>query len=116
MNRTYELILMLDPEQAEEDRNELAGKAAGILQGGEIVHETTWGLRKMAFEIDHRREADYRFWRFSAGNDVLEQLDHQLKITDGVLRFRVFEVDPRTPVIVPEKTSTGPPAAEPAPS
>ena len=32
---------------------------------------------------------------------LLDDLDHTLKITDGILRFRLFKVDPRSPLIEP---------------
>jgi hypothetical protein len=30
---------------------------------------------------------------------VLDDLDHNLKITDGIVRFRIFRVDPDAPVL-----------------
>ena len=32
---------------------------------------------------------------------LLDELNHNLRIADGVLRFRIFKVDPRSPAIVP---------------
>ena len=78
---------------------------------GTLKHENVWGLRKMAYEIDQRNEADYRWFRFEAPTELLEQLDHNLKIADGVLRFRIFKVDADTPVMVPPATSAPGPAA-----
>ena len=43
----------------------------------------------MAFEINKRNEADYRWFRFQAPAELLDSLDHNLKIADGVLRFRI---------------------------
>ncbi len=64
----------------------------------------------MAYEINRRNEADYRWFRFEAPTELLEQLDHNLKIADGVLRFRIFKVDPSSPVIVPPAVGApGPP-------
>ena len=101
----YELILMLDPETADDARDKVAADAKSKLESkGEIKHEANWGLRKMAYEIDRRGEADYRFWRFQGGKDLLDDLDHSLKITDGVLRFRIFKVDADSPAITPPDT------------
>jgi small subunit ribosomal protein S6 len=98
--REYELVLMLDPGLEESARDKLAGDArAQIEGGGELKHENTWGIRKLAYEIRQRTEADYRWFRFSAPRDLLGQLDHNLKIADGVLRFRIFKVDPDAPVL-----------------
>jgi len=108
--REYELVLMLDPNLGESEREALAQEAKGQIEaGGALKHENNWGLRKMAYEIDKRNEADYRWFRFEAPVELLGQLDHNLKIADGVLRFRVFKVDPSAPVVVP------PAAGAPAP-
>ena len=93
---------MLDPQLDAPARDALAQDARGQIEAkGDLKHENTWGLRKMAYEINHRTEADYRWMRFEAPSDLLDSLDHNLKIADGVLRFRIFKVDPDTPSIVP---------------
>jgi small subunit ribosomal protein S6 len=102
---TYEMILMLDPESGDDRRAEIAAEVKSKLTDqGELAHEADWGLRKMAYEIEKRESADYRFFKFSGGKTLLDDLDHSLKITDGVLRFRIFRTDPESPVMVPPDT------------
>jgi len=100
---------MLDPQLDAPARDGLAGDARGQIESsGSLKHENNWGLRKMAYEIDRRTEADYRWFRFEANNELLDSLDHNLKIADGVLRFRIFKVDPDAPVLVPPATTAAP--------
>lgn len=100
---------MLDPQLDAPARDGLAAEARGQIEAaGALKHENTWGLRKMAFEIKKRTEADYRWFRFEAPTELLDSLDHNLKIADGVLRFRIFRVDPDAPVIVPPATNAAP--------
>jgi small subunit ribosomal protein S6 len=100
--REYELVLMLDAGQDSSSRDALAQQAKSQIEGsGTLKHENNWGLRKLAYEIAQRTEADYRWFRFEATPDLLQDLDHNLKITDGVLRFRIFKVDPDAPVMAP---------------
>ncbi len=100
---------MLDPQLDAPARDGLAGDARGQIEAsGTLKTENDWGLRKMAYEINKRTEADYRWFRFEAANELLDSLDHNLKIADGVLRFRIFKVDPDAPVIVPPATSAAP--------
>jgi small subunit ribosomal protein S6 len=102
VNRNYELVLMLDPEAADEAREKIAGDVRQQIEGaGTLETADVWGLRKLAYEIKLRHEADYRFFRFQGEPELLNSLDHSLKITDGVLRFRVFKVDPKAPVSPP---------------
>src|ERR1700755_2019313 len=93
---------MLDPQLDAPARDAWAQQARGQIEAaGSLKQENTWGLRKMAYEINRRTEADYRWFRFEAPTELLESLDHELKIADGVLRFRIFKVDATTPTIVP---------------
>ncbi len=109
---------MLDPGQDAAARDAAANEAKSQIEAaGTLKHENVWGLRKMAYEINKRNEADYRWFRFEAPTELLEQLDHNLKIADGVLRFRIFKVDADTPVVVPPATSApGPSASRERPS
>lgn len=96
---------MLDPQVGQDARDELAADTRSRLESkGTITHEATWGLRKMAYEIRKRGEADYRFYRFNGGKDLLDDLNHNLRITDGVLRFRIFKVDADAPTTEPPDT------------
>ena len=104
---------MLDPGRDAPARDALADEAKKLIEGsGTLKHENNWGLRKMAYEIARRNEADYRWYRFEAPTDLLERLDHSLKIADGVLRFRVFKVDPDAPVMVPPAVAAPVPGRE----
>lgn len=91
---------MLDPEVEEPAREKLVAETkAAIEANGSLKHEDNWGIREMAYEIDHKSESDYRWFRFDGERELLSQLDHSLKIADGVVRFRIFKVDPEDPVL-----------------
>ena len=93
---------MLDPGPEEAGRDALAQDVKGRIEGkGTLKHENKWGLRKMAYEIEQRNEADYRWFRFEGSSELLDELNHSLRIADGVLRFRIFKVDADSPVMVP---------------
>jgi len=103
---------MLDPGRDAPGRDAVANEAKKQIEAaGTLKHENVWGLRKLAYEIDQRNEADYRWFRFEAPTELLGELDHNLKIADGVLRFRIFKVDADTPVMAPPATSAPGPGA-----
>jgi len=115
--REYELVLMLDPEIPDERREQIASEARQRIEsGGTLKHDTAWGMRKLAYEIRQRTEADYRLFRFETDGELLDELNHNLRIADGVLRFRIFKVDAGSPAIVPPPAmavSSGAPARGP---
>jgi small subunit ribosomal protein S6 len=94
----YDLMLLLDPN-APEGRGDqiLADVRATIDAGGSLIGEHDWGLRKMSFEIRHVPEAHYELFQFEGDNELLERLTHMLKITDGVLRFRIIRLKAGSP-------------------
>jgi small subunit ribosomal protein S6 len=95
----YDLMLMLDPNAPEERQNEVLSNVESMVQsGGTLVGRHDWGVRRMSFEIDHRPEAAYHLFQFETdAGDLLERLDHSLKIADGVLRFRIIKLKPGSP-------------------
>lgn len=96
----YDLMLLIDPA-APSDRHEtiLDDVRGRIDKGGKIVNTQEWGTRRMTFEINHQPEADYHLLQFETaeGGELLNQLDHSLKITDGVLRHRLIRIKEGTP-------------------
>ncbi len=97
--RLYDLMLLLDSNAPDERRREIVSNVQSQIEaGGTLVGAHDWGMRRIAFEIDHRADADYHLFQFETdGGDLLERLDHTLKITDGVLRFRIIRLKPGSP-------------------
>lgn len=94
----YDLIVLVDPNAPEERRTAVVSEVEQMLNtGGELVVAQDWGLRQMAYEIDHRPEAEYRLYQFQGENELLERLRHSLQIMDGVLRFRIIRLRPGSP-------------------
>ena len=101
-SRNYELVLMLDAEASDDAREAIVGEVKTRIEGaGNLDLADSWGIRKMAYEIAQRNEADYRYFRFKAESPLLDDLNHDLKISEGVLRHRIFKVDPESPTTAP---------------
>jgi small subunit ribosomal protein S6 len=100
-------MVLLDPEAPEERRAQLIEQIRGQIQSGEssLKGDADWGMRRLAYEIDHRTEAQYHLFQFEAAPDVLASLDRSLSIEDAVLRFRTI----RLPGDAPEQTPQAPP-------
>ena len=100
MPNLYDLMVMLDPDAPEERRTEILSNIESMVAagGGSVVGHHDWGVRRIAFEIDHRPEAAYHLYQFELdSNETLDRLNHNLRIADGVIRFRIIKVKPGTP-------------------
>ena len=96
---TYDLVLLLDPQTEADARAKiLADTRATIAAHGEGVHEDDWGARALAYPIERKTNAEYRLLQFHASTpELLSELDRTLRITDGILRFRIVKLAPGTP-------------------
>ena len=95
----YDLTLLLDPESDDERRTKIIVDVETLIDrhGGSLVGRHDWGVRQTAYEVAKKPGADYHLIQFYATTEVLQALDHTLKITDGVNRFRVIKLRPGTP-------------------
>ena len=94
----YDLTLLLDPAVEAERREQIVADIADLIdRTGEFIGRHDWGSRQTAYEVRKKAEADYHLIQFRGANELLEQLDHNLKITDGVLRHRIIKLRPGTP-------------------
>ena len=102
MAQLYDLMLLVDASAPEDRRTAVVSEVEGLLEGGgTIVGRHDWGSRRIAYEIDHRPEAAYHLFQFEAERELLDRLNHSLRITDGVLRFRIIRQPPGSPPVPP---------------
>jgi small subunit ribosomal protein S6 len=95
----YDLMLLLRTSVEDERRARILADVEQSIAdgGGKVEIKQEWGVRTLAFEIDHIRDAEYHLLQFSGPTALVETLSYNLKITDGVLRHRIIKVTPGTP-------------------
>jgi small subunit ribosomal protein S6 len=85
---SYEVLLMLDPELAEERQTEIVTRMRELVErsSGKWSTHDAWGRRRLAYEIDHKAEGAYHLVTFDAEPATLDEMSRVLRITDGVMR------------------------------
>jgi small subunit ribosomal protein S6 len=117
----YDLTMLLDADAPSERRAEILGEVeAAISRGGEIVSKHDWGVRNLAYEIAHHKDAEYHLIQLTGPPELLDRLRTALRVTDGVLRHRIIRLPPGMPpppALRPEPRAAQPsPAEAPAPA
>ena len=85
---TYEILLMLDPEQAETRQDDIVARTRDLVEKskGTWHSHDAWGRRRLAYPIAHKEEGVYHLVVFDAEAETLEEISRVLKIDDSVLR------------------------------
>ena len=85
---TYEILLMLDPEQAEARQDDIVARTRELVEkaGGSWRSHDAWGRRRLAYPISHKEEGVYHLIVFDADAATLDEISRVLKIDDAVLR------------------------------
>lgn len=96
---TYDLVLMLDMQAEESTRAKIvADTRSAVESGGELLRHDEWGERPLTYPIEKKTSAEYHLFQLHAGSsELLDRLDRTLRITDGVLRFRIIKLKPGVP-------------------
>jgi len=113
----YETAILFDPELPEERRKEFLAKLAGVISRfqGEVFKAADWGIRKLAYQIQKKSNAYYTFLVYSGERGVVEELERNIKIFDGVLRHLTSRVEVETKVAHPAEAAE-PPSDEAPPT
>jgi len=85
---TYEILLLLDPEQAEARQDDIVARTRQLVEksGGAWQSHDAWGRRRLAYPIAHKEEGVYHLVVFDAEPATLDEISRVLKIEDAVLR------------------------------
>ncbi len=84
----YEILLLLDPELAEEKQAEVIARVRELVEkgGGTFDRHDAWGKRKLAYEIDKKADGSYHLLHFTVAPETLDEISRVLKIDDTVMR------------------------------
>ena len=85
----YETVFILTPVLSDEQMKEAVGKFIGIItdNGGKIVNEESWGLKKLAYPIEKKTTGFYQLVEFEADPTVIAKLEVNYRRDERVLRF-----------------------------
>ncbi len=113
---TYEILLMLDPEQAEARQDEIVARARELVErnGGSWQSHDAWGRRRLAYPIAHKEEGVYHLVVFEAEAETLDEISRVLKIDDAVMRHMATRHIAGSRTTAPRDDAAAVPAEAPA--
>jgi len=94
MNK-YELALVVNAKVEDDVRTATVEKAKAYIErfGGTVTEVEDWGKKRLAYEIQHMREAFYYFIQFEAEATAPAELEKRVRIMDNVVRYLCVRKD-----------------------
>lgn len=91
----YETVFILNPVLSETQVKETVSKFEDFLtsRGAEIVAKEDWGLKKLAYEIQHKKSGFYTLFQFKAPGEVLIAFETEFRRDERVMRFLTVAMD-----------------------
>jgi small subunit ribosomal protein S6 len=95
MLNQYETVFILTPVLSDVQMKETVEKFKALItdNGGEIVNEESWGLRKLAYPIQKKSTGFYQLIEFKANPEFIEKFELNYRRDERIIRFLTFRMD-----------------------
>jgi small subunit ribosomal protein S6 len=93
--KNYETVFILTPVLSDVQMKDAVAKFKTVLtdNGAEIVNDENWGLRKLAYPIDHKTTGFYHLFEFCAAPELINKLEVEYRRDEKVMRFLTTALD-----------------------
>ena len=93
--RTYELMFIVDPGAGDEDVVKLSEGVQKIItgQGGSITKTEMMGKRRLAYEINHKKDGTYVLLEVEGSGAEIAEVERRMRVNDQILRYMTVRVD-----------------------
>lgn len=95
MLKQYETVFIATPVLSDVQMKEAVAKYLDLIKenGGEVVYEQDWGLRKLAYPIQKKTTGFYHLIEFKADPEFIAKLEIQYRRDERIIRFLTFAMD-----------------------
>jgi len=94
LNR-YETVFIMTPVLSEDQIKEAVKKYKDLIakQGGKVVHEEKWGLKKLAYPIQKKSTGFYHLLEFEVEGAAIKPYEVAFKRDERILRFLTVKLE-----------------------
>jgi small subunit ribosomal protein S6 len=95
MLNQYETVFILTPVLSEAQMKEAVQKYTKLItdNGGKIVNQENWGLKKLAYPIQKKSTGFYCLIEFMAESSFVAKLETEYRRDERIIRFLSFRLD-----------------------
>lgn len=91
----YETVFILNPVLSEKEAKDTVQKFKEVLtqHNADVYHVEEWGIRKLAYPIQHKSTGYYALMEFSGNKDSVKLLETEFRRDERVMRFLTTALD-----------------------
>lgn len=91
----YETVFILNPVLSETQIEETVRKFEDFLikNGARMVAKENWGLKKLAYPIQHKKSGFYHLFEFTAEGDIVAPYELEFIRDERIMRFLTVKLD-----------------------
>ena len=95
MIKQYETVFIATPVLSDAQMKEAVAKYTDLIKanGGEVVYEEDWGLKQLAYPIDHKTSGFYYLIEFKAAPEFIATLETQYHRAERIIRYLTVALD-----------------------
>ena len=95
MKNRYETVFIATPVLSEAQMKEAVEKFKALIteNGGQIVYEENWGLKKLAYPIQKKSTGFYYLIEFEAEGEFIRKLETEYRRDERIIRFLTFKME-----------------------
>ncbi|MRH99904.1 30S ribosomal protein S6 [Kriegella sp. EG-1] len=91
----YETVFILNPVLSDTQIEETVKKFEDFIKknGGKMVSKENWGLKKLAYAIQHKKSGFYHLFEFTAPGELILPYEQEFRRDERVMRFLTVKLD-----------------------
>ena len=91
----YETVFILNPVLSETQVKETVKKFEDFLlaKGAEFVSKEDWGLKKLAYPIQHKKSGFYHLFEFKVAGEAIDAFEVEFRRDERIMRYLTVKLD-----------------------
>ncbi|MCB0376167.1 MAG: 30S ribosomal protein S6 [Sinomicrobium sp.] len=91
----YETVFILNPVLSDVQVKETVQKYEDFLmsRGAEMVNKEDWGLKKLAYPIQHKKSGFYHLFEFKVAGDAIAPFELEFRRDERIMRYLTVTLD-----------------------
>ena len=91
----YETVVILNPVLSDTQIEETVKKSEDFLSKFEakMVSKENWGLKKLAYPIQHKKSGFYHLFEFQAPGEAIGPFEQEFRRDERIMRFLTVKLD-----------------------